>query len=1143
VIIWDFKTGRELRRLHGKFGGVVSLAFSPDGGTIAIGHVASEGEEGLPLYRTNNGELIRNLPTGFGALCGLSFSADGKHLISAGAELIRWEISTGKVVWKVTMPDAGHRELFVEAAGFRALAMSKDGTILATADWKNRLRLWDASTGKNLRDLDWPLTTSLLALAFTPEGDTLLAGGERDVMERYETKTGKTLTPLRPKKGKLTAVVDVGASANGKLAYAVDRRNAIALWAAESGEVMGTLNTPPELGRITSASGTGGSFLLGLENRLAVALSTGEVGTKPVLFRSEIGPVIRASICRDGKTLLAVVGRQLTRWSLRNGRMEDDLNEYRSPLIGSLSGLLGIASVSYSPDGGQFLVCGENGLARVRDTESGKLVRSFSGHSGILFGGAWSLSARRVLTHGEDKKACVWDSTNGRQLACIEQKEGVAAGCFSLDEKSVVLIAPLDERNPSSARLYDIASRSLVRSFEIGENEFPVDLKTLPQSNDVLGLVMSPNNSWLLVWSPETGKIVKRIQVFNRNDMTGVTTSPDGRFGLVYPSTFHSSFHSDYPAILFDLETGKEVQRFTGHHGLVNSAAFLPGGEQAITMCNDGCTRFWDVKTGKEICRIVRFLESGWAVTTPAGQFDANDLDLINGFHWVVSDEPFRPLPPEIFMRDYYEPRLLARVLAGEAFKPVRSLAELNRVQPSVKVKKVEMQPDYADEVIVTVEVADQSGIFTRSGKRVELHSGVYDVHLFRDGQLVGRQPSDDGEVALDPKNGRATLRFEHVRLPRRKGQKVAEFSAYAFNVDRVKSPTHRMHHPLPADLAPRKGTAYLVCVGVNAFDSPSWDLRFAVPDAKLIAQSLRESLARSGQFERVVVVPLVSDSKHEKEERVVTDNTATKDNVRAVLALLAGQRLDDGRVKQIPGATEIREARPEDLVLLSFSTHGYNGTDGQFYLLPSDTGPEQDRVTDAFLRRCISTDDLSRWLRKVDAGEMVMIVDACHSAGSVEQEGFKPGPMGSRGLGQLAYNKRMRILAASQAADVAFEDAKIGHGLLTYALCQNGLEEGRADFAPTDGRITLREWLSFGVKRVPELAEEIAAGKLRAASLKGRDLQVGEAERGMIFNQGRRSIAQHPSLFDFSKASDGLVLRDVPTSERKDRAPQRRQR
>jgi hypothetical protein len=48
-----------------------------------------------------------------------------------------------------------------------------------------------------------------------------------------------------------------------------------------------------------------------------------------------------------------------------------------------------------------------------------------------------------------------------------------------------------------------------------------------------------------------------------------------------------------------------------------------------------------------------------------------------------------------------------------------------------------------------------------------------------------------------------------------------------------------------------------------------------------------------------------------------------------------------------------------------------------------------------------VSSDDLSRWLRDVDAGDLVMVVDACHSAASVEGSGFKPGPMGSRGLGQ----------------------------------------------------------------------------------------------------------------------------------------------
>src|SRR3989440_4366623 len=49
-------------------------------------------------------------------------------------------------------------------------------------------------------------------------------------------------------------------------------------------------------------------------------------------------------------------------------------------------------------------------------------------------------------------------------------------------------------------------------------------------------------------------------------------------------------------------------------------------------------------------------------------------------------------------------------------------------------------------------------------------------------------------------------------------------------------------------------------------------------------------------------------------------------------------------------------------------------------------------------------------------------VVDACHSSASVQGEGFKPGPMGSRGLGQLSYDKGMRILTSTQSDDVALE-------------------------------------------------------------------------------------------------------------------------
>src|SRR6185295_8721372 len=150
---------------------------------------------------------------------------------------------------------------------------------------------------------------------------------------------------------------------------------------------------------------------------------------------------------------------------------------------------------------------------------------------------------------------------------------------------------------------------------------------------------------------------------------------------------------------------------------------------------------------------------------------------------------------------------------------------------------------------------------------------------------------------------------------------------------------------------------------------------------------------------------------------------------------------------------------------------------------VPYDTGQVTgQRITAEFMRRCVSSEELSLWLRDVDAGEMVMIADACHSAATVDVEGFKPGPMGSRGLGQLAYDKGMRILTSTQADDVALESDLIKQGLLTYALTHDGIEAKQADFKPRDKSITLAEWLEYGVSRVPALYKEISRGELQSS-------------------------------------------------------------
>ena len=158
------------------------------------------------------------------------------------------------------------------------------------------------------------------------------------------------------------------------------------------------------------------------------------------------------------------------------------------------------------------------------------------------------------------------------------------------------------------------------------------------------------------------------------------------------------------------------------------------------------------------------------------------------------------------------------------------------------------------------------------------------------------------------------------------------------------------------------------------------------------------------------------------------------------------------------------------------------------------------------------------------------MIADACHSAATVNVAGFKPGPMGSRGLGQLAYDKRMRILTSTQADDVALESQLIRQGLLTYALTHDGIEAEQADFKPKDRTITLAEWLEYGVRRVPALYEEVKRGELQSFGQgpEKRGLVHSAGKTGSVIGAGSSAMKkgyQQPSLFDFSRKKIDIAL------------------
>jgi hypothetical protein len=420
-------------------------------------------------------------------------------------------------------------------------------------------------------------------------------------------------------------------------------------------------------------------------------------------------------------------------------------------------------------------------------------------------------------------------------------------------------------------------------------------------------------------------------------------------------------------------------------------------------------------------------------------------------------------------MQQYYTPKLLAREFAGDSLPAVPSIASINRVQPIVSEPIVEEESGKPGMVMVRLKAASQS-----DGK---LSSGLRDLRVFRDGHLVKFQ---EGTL----KNGEFI--FEDIRLPH---EAKSEFAAYAFNTDLVKSVTSRTVWEAKQQALKGAPRTFMLNIGVNRNSGTGCDLHYAASDATHLRDVLQSHLPA------VTETLLVSDDGK--------PTGASKTAIRAALAGIAAQ------------------ATPDDVFLLSFSGHGFTARDGEFYLLPSDvTGSCEHLDQAATLASAISSTELTQWLRPIDAGEMVMILDACYSAASVEAGGFKPGPMGSRGLGQLAYDKRIRILTASQSTQAALENPWIGMGLLTYSLVY-GLQEKQADWHPADGKIWLKEWLEYGVKSVPDLYRSLQSGKLD---------MFRNAPRGAVASPRAGNFQdvnlQTPSLFDFNpKENQGFVI------------------
>lgn len=534
------------------------------------------------------------------------------------------------------------------------MATSPDQSLLATADTQGQIYLWRLSNGQLL--MSWKAHTGTVrSITFTPDGRTVVSGGDDQLLKLWDVQTGQCRRLLHNRDGTVWAIT---VSLDGETIAMTD--GTIKLWHLPTDEYVPlvdhldwttTVRFSPD-GQLLAAGCNDGTIKLwNVHTRQCLH----------TLSAHQARPLIFLCFSPDGQTLISgAMDKQVKWWNVNTGEyVRSQVHQgwvwwvdcspdgqmvascsadqtiklwdfYTGQLIKTLQGHeYGVRIVLFGAN--QTLISSDEGQTmKLWDIPTGKCLKTWRGYGGNIWAIAFSPDGRTLISSGEEQTAKLWDVQTGRCLKLLEgHRVWVRSVDFSPDGETVVTCG-VDcivriwqaatgeclqtirghtsfvwsvDYSPDSQMIATCSVDYTVRLWDVNSGAC---LNIFNHGSPVITVVYSPNGQTLAsygvdqsikLWNAATGNCFQSLQTHGEWHFSA--TFDWGGAIAFHPNGQTLASNCDTGSIqLWGVADGQPLQKLQAHNSPVVAIAYSPDGRRLVTAGLDQAIKVWDSETG-----------------------------------------------------------------------------------------------------------------------------------------------------------------------------------------------------------------------------------------------------------------------------------------------------------------------------------------------------------------------------------------------------------------------------------------------------------------------------------------------------------------------------------------------------------------